>query len=63
MNTSTSESKGIKKKVKKKEARPLREVTVKIRLERIDMQEGIIVETLLDSRATGLVISSKFVKK
>ena len=63
MNTSTSESEGIKKKVKKKEARPLREVTVKIRLERIDMQEGIIVETLLDSRAIGLVISSKFVKK
>jgi len=41
----------------------LREVTVKIRLERIDMQEGITVEALLDSRATGLVISSEFAKK
>jgi len=35
----------------------LREVTVKIELEKIDMQEGVIVEMLLDSRATGLVIS------
>jgi len=43
--------------------RPLREVTVKIGLERIDMQEGITVEALLDSRATGLVISSEFAKK
>ena len=41
----------------------LREVTVKIGLERIDMQEGITVEALLDSGATGLVMSSKFVKK
>jgi len=41
----------------------LREVTVKIRLERVDMQEGITVEALLDSRATGLVMSSEFAKK
>jgi len=41
----------------------LREVTVKIGLERIDTQEGITVEALLDSRATGLVMSSKFAKK
>jgi len=41
----------------------LREVTVKIGLERIDTQEGIIVEALLDSGATGLVISSEFAKK
>jgi len=38
-------------------------VTVKIRLERIDMQEGITVEVLLDSRATELVMSSEFAKK
>ena len=63
INAGTSESERIKKEVKKEEARSLREVTVKIRLERIDMQEGIMVETLLDSGATGLVISSKFVKK
>ena len=36
----------------------MREVTVKIRLERIDTQEGIMIEALLDSRATGLVMSS-----
>jgi len=41
----------------------LREVTVKIGLERIDMQEGIMVEALLDSRATGLVMSLEFSKK
>ena len=38
----------------------LREVMVKIELERIDTQEGIIVKALLDSRATELVISSEF---
>ena len=45
------------------EGKTLREVTVKIELERIDMQEGITVEVLLDSGATGLVISSEFAKK
>jgi len=41
----------------------LREVTVKIGLERIDMQEKITVEALLDSGTTGLVISSEFTRK
>ena len=41
----------------------LREITVKIELERIDMQEGVTVEVLLDSRATGLVMSSEFARK
>ena len=41
----------------------LREVTVKIRLERINIQEGITVEALLDSGATGLVMSSEFARK
>ena len=41
----------------------LREVTVKIGLERIDTQEGITVEALLDSGVTGLVMSSEFAKK
>jgi len=41
----------------------LREVTVKIGLERIDIQEGITVEVLLDSRATRLVMSSEFARK
>jgi len=36
---------------------------VKIGLERIDMQEGITMEVLLDSGATGLVMSSEFARK
>ena len=36
---------------------------VKIGLERINMQEGITVEALLDSGATGLVMSSEFTKR
>ena len=45
------------------EKKPLREVTVKIELERLDTQEGITVEALLDSGATGLVMSSEFARK
>ena len=41
----------------------LREVIVKIRLERIDTQKEIMVEILLDSRATDLVISLEFTRK
>ena len=41
----------------------LREVTVKIGLERINTQEGVTVEVLLDSRTTGLVMSSEFANK
>jgi len=41
----------------------LRKVMVKIRLERINMQEGIIVAILLDSEAISLVISSEFTRK
>ena len=51
------------KDVRKVEKELLREVTVKIGLERIDMQEEIIVEMLLNSGAIGLVMSSEFVKK
>jgi len=36
---------------------------VKIGLERIDMQEEITVEVLLDSGVTGLVMSSEFTRK
>ena len=49
--------------IRKAEEKPLREVTVKIGLERIDMQEGITVEALLDSGATVLVMSSEFTRK
>jgi len=41
----------------------LRKVIVKIRLKRIDIQKGVIVEALSDSRATRLVMSSEFARK
>ena len=41
----------------------LRKVMVKIGLERIDMQEGVTVETLLDSGVMGLVMSLEFARK
>ena len=36
---------------------------VKIGLERIDIQEGVTVEVLLDSRAIGLMMSLEFARK
>ena len=41
----------------------LREVTVKIGLERINTQEGVTVEALLDSRVIRLVMSSESARK
>jgi len=41
----------------------LREAMVKVGLERIDIQKGVTVEALLDSRTTGLVISPEFARK
>ena len=41
----------------------MREITIKIGLERLDIQEGITVEALLDSGATELVMSSEFARK
>jgi len=61
INASTFELERSKKEIRKE--KPLRKVTVKIGLERIDMQEGITVEVLLDSGATGLVMSLEFAKK
>ena len=49
--------------VRKSERKPLREVMIKIGLEKLDMQKGIMVEALLDSGATGLVMSSEFARK
>ena len=50
-------------RVRKIEGKILREVIVKIGLERLDMQEKVTVEALLDSGGTGLVMSSEFAKK
>ena len=52
-----------KEEVRKIEEKLLREVTVKIGLKRVNMQEGITVEALLDSEATGLVMSLEFARK
>jgi len=41
----------------------LREVIVKIELERINMQEEVIVETLFNSGVTELVMSLEFARK
>jgi len=41
----------------------LKEITVKIGLERIDTQKEVIVKVLLDSNIIELVISSEFTKK
>jgi len=57
------ETERTKIEVRKIEAKILKEVMVKIRLERIDIQKEITVEALLDSRATKLVMSSGFARK
>jgi len=49
--------------VRKNERKSLREIMIKIGLERLDMQEGITMEALLDSGATGLVMSSEFARR
>jgi len=41
----------------------LREVTVKIGLKQKEEKEEIVVDTLLDSRVTGLIMSEEFVRK
>ena len=58
----TKEKKEVEVK-KTKEEKLLREVIVKIGREKVDMQEGIIVEALLNNGIIGLVMSSKFARK
>ena len=45
------------------ETKLLREIIVKIGLERIDIQKEVTVEMLLDSGVTKLVMSSEFTRK
>ena len=54
---------GKKEERKTKRGKLLRKMTVKIRLERIDTQEGITAKILLDSEVTELVISLRVHKK
>jgi len=49
--------------VRKIKGESLRKILVRIGLERIDMQEGITVEGLLDNGVIGLVISLEFVRR
>ena len=42
---------------------PLREVWLKVELEKLESHEGIAVKALLDSRATGLFINTTFAKE
>jgi len=53
---------GIEEKKEKKE-KILREVTVKIGLKQKEEEEGVVTEALLDSGATGLVMSEEFARK
>jgi len=48
---------------KEKKEKLLREVTVKIGLKQEEEEEGVVTEALLDSSATGLVMSEEFVRR
>jgi len=52
---------GVEKKEKKEKL--LREVTVKIGLKQEKEEEGVVTEALLNSGATGLVMSEEFARK
>ena len=52
-----------KVEIKKKKEKLLREVMVKIGLKQEEEEEGVVMEALLDSGATGLVMSEEFAKK
>ena len=43
--------------------RPLREVWIKVGLEKLENHEGIAVRALLDSRATGLFMDTTFARE
>ena len=43
--------------------KPLREVWLNVRLERVDTYKGVSVKALLDSEATGLFMSKKLAEK
>ena len=59
----------IKEKAKEEERvvrctmRPLREVWMRVGLEKIDTHEGVTVKALLDSGATGMFVDKKFIEK
>ena len=48
---------------KEKKEKYLREVTVKIGLKQEEKEKRVVIEALLDSRVTGLIMSEEFAKK
>jgi len=54
--------KQTKEERKEKKEKLLREVMVKIRLKQEEEEEGVVTEALLDSGATGLVMSEEFTR-
>ena len=65
----TKKTKELKEKAKGEERvvrrtmRPLRAVWMKVGLEKVDTHEGVAVDVLLDSGATGLFMNKEFVEK
>ena len=57
------EERKIKEEKKEKKEKVLREVMVKIGLKQKEEEEGIVTEALLDSGATGLVMSKEFARR
>ena len=57
------EMRQIRVERKERKEKLLRKVTVKIGLKQKEEEEEIVVNALLDSRATRLVISEEFVRK
>jgi len=53
----------VERKEKEKKEKILREVVVKIGLKQKEEEEGVVMEALLDSRVTGLVMSEEFVRR
>ena len=51
------------RKTKEEKEKVLREVTVKIGIKQGEEEEGVVTEALLDSGATGLVMSEEFARK
>jgi len=54
---------GGEERVVRHTMRPLREVWMRIGLEKIDTHEGVTVKVLLDSGATGMFVDKKFVER
>ena len=57
------ERRQTKEERKEKKEKLLREVIVKIGLKQEEKEEGVVTEALLDSGATGLVMSEEFVRR